>query len=271
MRYPHLAVILLASVLAGGCLQSATLVRVNADGSGTVEERLLLTKAAVAQLTQLAAMGGEKGKPFDPFSEEDARKAAADLGPDVKFVSSTPIKTETAEGRSIVYAFTDINRLRVNQSPAAPGGMKPNPKPSTKPESAGDNLRFSLQRSATGSALLTITMPPFKMPTDSMPGGDAGGATSPEQLAMVKQLFAGMRIVVAVQPAGRIIKSSSPYVDGQTVTLLDVPVDQLMNNEAAFGAVQRAKTVEDLRAALKGVPGLKVALDPEITIEFTAK
>ena len=269
MRLSPLApLVVVAPLLFGGCLQSATLIKVNPDGSGTVEERLLMTKAAIAQLSQLTAMGGDKAKPFDPFKEEDARKAAADLGPDVTFVSSTPIKTDAAEGRAIVYAFPDIRKLKVNQAPSA-GSMKIGGQTDTRPEKSGERLRFDFARTPADTALLTIMMPPFKTQADSMAA--ATGANSPAQLALVKQLFAGMRIVVAVQPAGRIIKSSSPYVDGQTVTLLDLPVDRLLENESALTALQQSKSIEDVKAALKGIPDLKVALDPQITIEFAAK
>jgi hypothetical protein len=40
------------------CFQFSTVLRVNADGSGTIDQRVLFTQAAVAQLRQLAALGG---------------------------------------------------------------------------------------------------------------------------------------------------------------------------------------------------------------------
>jgi len=54
------------------------------------------------------------------------------------------------------------------------------------------------------------------------------------------------------------------------VTLVNVAFDQLLANDAAFSRLQTARSIEDVRAAMTEVPGLKVNLDPEITIEFTS-
>jgi hypothetical protein len=86
---------------------------------------------------------------------------------------------------------------------------------------------------------------------------------------MVRQIFAGMRVAIAIEPAGHLVKTSSPFVDGNQVTLVDVAFDQLLANDAAFSRLQTARSIEDVRAAMSEVPGLKVNLDPEITIAFT--
>ncbi len=57
----------------------------------------------------------------DPFSEEQARALAAQMGDGVTLLSSMPIKTAAAEGRASVYGFRDITKLRVSQAPATPG------------------------------------------------------------------------------------------------------------------------------------------------------
>jgi hypothetical protein len=86
---------------------------------------------------------------------------------------------------------------------------------------------------------------------------------------MAKQMLGGMRLAIAVEPEGTLVKTNSPFVDGRKVTLLDLSFDQLMGNEAAFARLQTARTPEDLRAVMKEVPGLKMTLDPQVTIEFT--
>ena len=88
---------------------------------------------------------------------------------------------------------------------------------------------------------------------------------------MIKQMFAGMRVTVAVEPAGQLLKTSSPFVEGQRVTLLELAFDQLIANEAAFSRAQAARSIDDVREALKDVPGLKINLAPEITIEFAGR
>ncbi len=258
------------AVTFGGCLQSTTLIRVNGDGSGTIEHNMLLSGAALAQLRQFSAPGNNS-KPVDPFSEDQARAAAASIGPSVTFVSSTPLKTEDGEGRSVVYAFSDINQITVNAQPPTPGGITA--RGSGVETAKRQDILFALTRLPNGDALIRITMPPPHIPASPAPGPDAESQVprtmSPEQLAMAKQMFGGMKISLAVEPAGRLVSTTSPFVDGQRVTLMDLDFDQLVKDEGAFARLQGVHSVEDAKTALKDVPGVRIWLEREITIEFS--
>src|SRR5437773_10087810 len=116
MRMLRLASIAAAALVAAGCFQSATLIRVNADGSGTIEQTTLVTDAALRQLRQFAATGDENGKPIDLFSTNQARQMAQALGSNVTVVSSTRIKTAEGEGSKAILAFPDITQLQLKQS-----------------------------------------------------------------------------------------------------------------------------------------------------------
>src|SRR5258707_420568 len=82
---------------------------------------------------------------------------------------------------------------------------------------------------------------------------------------------AGAHLAIAIEPAGRLVRTSSPYVNGQRVTLVDVNVDSLLSDDTLLQRLQAARTPDETRTILKSVPGLKVNLDPEITIEFDAQ
>jgi len=58
-------------------------------------------------------------------------------------------------------------------------------------------------------------------------------------------------------------------VQGNTVTLLEVDFDQLLKDPEAMKKLQGLKSLEASKAVLKDVPGIKVNLDSEVTIEFT--
>jgi hypothetical protein len=270
-RTSRLAFIVAAALGLGGCFQSTTLLRINADGSGTIEQTTLLTDAALAQLRQLAS-GGSMGKPLDLFSGKQAQETAANIGPDVTVVSNTRLKTADAEGTKTIFAFPDVNHLRLKQSSGTAAlGL-------TASDAENAQVRLSLTHQSDGHALLRITLPSSKLlqvnPAPTSPAGSGGTPQSrigPEQLAMIKQLFAGMRISIAVQPDGPVVRTSSPFVDGQKVTLFDFSFDQLLNNDAVFSRLQTARSIDDVKAAMKDIPGLKINLDPEITIEFTDK
>ena len=54
MRIFRLAAVAAVALAAAGCFQSTTLIRINADGSGTIEQTTIVTEAALQQLRQFA-------------------------------------------------------------------------------------------------------------------------------------------------------------------------------------------------------------------------
>jgi hypothetical protein len=135
-----------------------------------------------------------------------------------------------------------------------------------RPSSA---VSFQISQLPDGHTLLRITVP--------RPAAQSGGTASSGilgqiplgQMAMFKSMLVGARLSIAVEPAGQLVRTSSPYVDGSRVTLMDVDLDQLLKGDT-LSRLQAAPTPEDARAILDNTPGVKVNLDPEITIEFVA-
>jgi hypothetical protein len=260
MRYLRLSLVLLAGLTSAACFHFSTVLNVKADGSGTIDQRMLFTRAAVAQLQQLAALSGGRGQTLEPFSEQQARDLAGTLGSGVTYVSSTPIDTPEGLGRDVTYAFSDINTLRLDQAPPAPGGLPMQAGP-------GERVSFALTRQADGNALLTITMP--KIPAiGAETGAQPSGTPSPEQIAMLKPMLAGARMLIEIAPAGQLVRTSSPFVADGRVTVLDVNVDALFEDATLLERLRTAATPAEAKAVLQSVPGLKLNLDPELTIEF---
>lgn len=264
MRSFALAIVLAAALAGGGCFQMTTVLSVNGDGSGTIDHTMLITKAALAQLRQFAALSGRGGQSLDLVSEEQARANAATLGPGVTYVSSSPIDTPLAQGRRATYAFTDITQLHISEQPATPAGVSVRTKDlstDTPP------ITCTMTHEANGNAVLHIQLPEPNLPAGF--GGTTDTAERARQLAMVRTLLAGARILIAVEPHGALVTTSSPYVDGQRVTLVDIDLDRLLGNDALIARLQAATSADDIRAAVKDAPGVKITLDRAVTIEFT--
>jgi hypothetical protein len=266
MRTIGLASLVALCLASSACFQMTTVVKVNGDGSGTIDHALVITKAALAQLRNFAALGGGgRGQPIDLTSEDQARAMASALGPGVTYVSSTPIDTPVGQGRRALYAFTDISQLRISDQPSTDG--LPTRGRSSLNSRASD-FTCTLTREPNGNAVLHISLPELNF---SGALGDAaiGNPPAAQQLAMVRTLLAGARISIGVEPAGHLVRTNSPFVDGERVTLLDVNLDQVLGNEAVIAKLQAASTPDELKAALTDLPGLKIPLDREVTIEFT--
>jgi hypothetical protein len=256
----RLALVLAAALLSSACFQMTTILKVNADGTGTIDHRMLYTATALAQLRQFAAFGGGRGQLVDPLSEKQARDMAASIGPGVTYVSSTPINTPGGQGRETTYAFTDVTQLRISTQPAAPGGLAiKTPGFSTQPET----VTFSLTREPNGNAVLHIHVPEPNF-LDALASPAAQG-----QIAMIKTALAGARVLLVAEPAGPVVKTSSPYAEGPRVTLLEVDLDEVLKDETLLPRLQAAKTNEEATTVLQTAAGLKINLDRDITIEFT--
>jgi hypothetical protein len=263
MRILRFGLVALAILPLAGCFQSSTLIRVKADGSGTIEQRLLLSEQALDQLRAFTILGGGNADNSDPTAEPQARALAEAIGPGVTYVSSMPVTDGKLQGRQSIYAFADVTRLRISEQPSISGG------PGLKAQginTSSDPITFTLDRKPDGNVILRILVPrPGVFPTG--PNGTPQAPTA-QQITMVKQLLAGARLTVMVEPEGRLVQTTSPFVQGNQVTLLDVDVDKAAADTTLAQKLQAATTPEEVKAALNSTPGMKITLDPEISIEF---
>jgi hypothetical protein len=258
--------VLCAALACSACFESTTVLRVKGDGSGTLQQRTVIKKSALAQLRSFSALGGGRAT-LDPLSEDQARALAASLGEGVTLASTTAVNTDEGEGRESVYAFPDVTKLHVSEQPPTPGGV------SVKTQGLSTDapdITLGLTHEANGDAVLHILVPPPAL----FAGPDGSGGINPvviAQLQAIKGMLAGARLQLAAEADGPLVKTSSPYVDGARVTLLEIDLDKVLADETFLARLQAAKSADEVRAVVKDAPGLKINLDPDITIQFTPK
>ena len=268
----RLAVIplLVAAVFASACITSTTTVKVKANGSGTVEQVMLMNTAMIGQMGPMISsqMGGssksatKSSNPFDEVFDEAKMTAEIAKMKGVRLVSRTPIKRDGLEGVKVVLAFDDVNQLALNENVGGSGDQP---------------LRLAMTKNATGASVLTIEFPDKPGEGAAGPGGSGTKkrqAPKAENLAMAQMFFKGFRVLMTVEVEGTLIRTSSPYVEGNTVTLLDLDMERLFENPEALAGLDNltfgpGMSVTETRAALakSGVKGIKIN-DPKITIEF---
>ena len=106
-----------AALPLAGCFQSSTVIRVKADGSGTIEQRTLLPRRPSTSCGRSRFSAAATRTASIPTSEAQARALAAAIGPGVTYVSSTPITSRRSQGRDVVYSFADVTQLRISEQP----------------------------------------------------------------------------------------------------------------------------------------------------------
>lgn len=259
-----------------GCLQIENVVKVQTDGSGTVDVKVVMGKAALAQIEQMTAGFGELGggkkedkpaaKAFDLLDETKLKDAAGKMGEGVTFVSARKIETETGSGFLATYAFKDINKLKLDQNPSdvmpTPGGKK-----GGAGGSKTEPVTFKFTKGSPAELLVKMPTPDVKAAAKKKE--DAAGMED-MAMQMMQQMFKDMKISMAVEVAGAIKETNAEYTEGSRVTLMEMDFNRLLANPEKFKklAKENPKTLQESKALMKGIDGVKVETAPEVKIKF---
>ncbi len=270
-----------------GCLEMDTVLLVRPDGSGTLTETMLMGQMASQMM---AGMGGHDGAPpADPLKQaitkEKLAKKAAKLGAGVTVKSARVVtKEDGRRGTEIVYAFTDLNKFKLpmmqdmdkgpGKGPGGPGGAPGQPKKEKKQEFA--KLTF-VKATALTPAKLTIVMPKPKVgEKGDKPPKPKQPKMDPQAKGMMKMMFAGMRIRLAVKIDGKIIKTNAthPSADGKGLTLVDFNFGKLIQDDEAFDkmeAMDNDMTFEQAKKKFNDpllTKYIKFELNPKVEVQF---
>ena len=249
-------VAMFAVLFLSGCVQQHTVVKLKPDGSGTVEVTELFSK-------QFLAMGGDtpEGR-AQIYSEAKSKAKAAVIG--AEFVKVEAMKDGTFEGQKATYTFKDITTVKFEQF-----GADDKPQDGGAPKEPKDPVVVTFDKSDEGHHLLKLVFPKGKVkpkPKDDPKKDPAEEAT---QLAAMKPLFEGARFSLVIIPEGEIVKTSSEFVDGSTVTLYDIPLPELLNHPDVMKKMDESPDdPETMSKLFKELKGMKMISNNEFTLEF---
>lgn len=277
------ALVVFAVCLFCGCVQENILVSVKPDGSGTIEETVLMGNAFIEMLQGLGKGMGEEGKDgvkqegADAGKKKDtdvvadmmekAQKNVKDFGEGVRFVSVKPVKSETASGYTAVYAFQDINKITLNQNPGkkTPGDEDPKDKDTSK----DDAIKFSFTKGVP--AKLSVHMPPPKQAKKDEKAKDKPQeADDPKAVEMMKSIFKDMKIAIILNVEGDIVSTNATHRAGQKITLIDMDFGKLINDMELLKKInkEQPESIEEMKKMVKGIEGLKLEFNNPVTIDF---
>jgi hypothetical protein len=267
MKALKIVVLLAISLALMGCFESIVLLRVNKDGSGTIEETVVISDAFMELMKSFG--GEEKGEEEEELiNEQELLDKAASMGEGVRYVSAEPVKTDRGSGYKAIYSFSDINEVRINQNPGE--NVSPPPMGGEEQGPVEEWLRFAFSGGRT--ATLEIIYPSdMEMEQEEEPAeGGADMDSNPEMMEMMRELYQDMHIGIAVEVAGEITETNASYVDGSTVTLMDIDFAKILQDEEKFKELMNAnpETIEEMKELVKDNPGIKVEIEESIRIRF---
>jgi hypothetical protein len=268
MRIVRALLLVTASATLAGCINSGTLIKVKPDGSGTVEQMTLVNTGAMKAMMPGMNPPGQGGG--NTVNEAELKRTAERMGKGVRLLSAEPAKAGTFEGSKAVFAFEDINQVAVSQDPSMSGGTSDNPFGAGAPAPPENPVKFSLKRNGATSTLVVQIQDKPVSADKTMPQGGPDLA-DPTVLNMVKTMFDGFKVNIDLEVVGSIVKTNAEYVNGSRVTLLDLDLGLLFQDQeklkALQGKVAPGASLSEVKPYLKDVKGIKID-GPTVTVEF---
>ena len=265
MRSIRFVLALVSAATLSACINSTTLIRVKPDGTGTIEQTTLInTQALKAMMPGMS----QPGKSSNPVNDVDLKRTAERMGPGVRVVSAEPVSDKGFEGVKATFAFDDINQLQISQDPdlGASTGMR------MGPERKSDNpVKFTLAHQGATS-VLTVTVQDKPASTVKPPDpGKTPDLSDPMMMGMIKSMFQGFKVNIGLEVLGSIVKTNAEYVSGPRITLLEMDMGALLEDEAKFKEIQSKlgpdASLSQVKPYLKDLKGIKID-GPVVTVEF---
>jgi len=265
--------LLLVAIGLEGCIRVSTLVSVNPDGSGLLTERVAMNISYMSMMDS-SAKGDEKKKGVSLPDRDALGKSAEAMGEGVKPVSVRAFTDGSYEGYEVVYAFRNISRMQVsgamNERPGMDSTLMVNSSPSLK-----DQVRFRFIKGSP--ATLVILLPEEQaLLAPAKKGDEPVKPPSPEQqklsLAIIRELFKGTRMTLAVDVQGDIVKTDAECRDGSRVILADIDFDQLLleenQDETLLNLAGYGRSPDSPGDILNRVPGMRGETKRKVSVVF---
>lgn len=266
---------LVATLLLPSCFEANSAIKVNKDGSGTVENKMIMSAQMAGMMAAAAAQEGGDAK--NPLLDEDKLKEEAKkMGEGVEFVSAKELKFEDGRmGVLATYKFADINKISVSPASGGPGDEG-----EAEPADAKDKIKFSLAKG--DKPVLTVKMPEKDAAKaekkeegaagEPAPAGEEaeGGEEDAAAMAMMTQMFQGMKIGMTVEVEGKIAETTATHRKDNTVTLMELDFGKMMGNPDFAKKMKSPDQMEDFAKFAEMAKEFGATIEPkeEVTITF---
>lgn len=273
MRTVKMAVLALMASWAIGCISLDSVVKVKADGTGTLEQTMLINSSAMGMMSMMGggAESKDAAKKLDPatlFSRDKLAAEAPKLGEGVTFLSSEAVTSGEMKGVKAVYAFTDFNKLNVTTA------LPDMDEAGAEMKGKGEKLPLVMSRKG-GNALITLDLlgEMAKAQAKKEPAKKAEGTPEmpKEMMAMLAPMFKDMRVAISLEPQGTLVRTNATHVQGQRITLFDVAFGEIFADPKGvekLEALGNNPSIDQIRTVLKGMKGIKINEVEKLEVEF---
>lgn len=252
-----------------GCLQVETTINVKKDGSGTINEKVLMSKTFVNMIKEFAQafQDSASAEEFSLFKEDEIKADAKDYGEEVKYVSHELISDDNWEGFEVVYSFNDIAKIKIQPDPGSKVEMG-----DEEAEATADEEYYFFKFKKGDVSELIIDRPDIKFDSDSneVSETDTSEQSDEEMEEEFLKMMEGMKINIALQVEGEIISTNASYVDDSEITLMQMDFGEMMKDKESFKEFKdkEPKNIEEMKEFLEKFPGMKIEVEKPISVKF---
>ena len=265
---------LVATLLLPSCFEAHNAVKVNKDGSGTVENKVIMSAQMAGMMNAAAAQEGGDA-PKNPLLDEEKLKAEAKkMGEGVEFVSAKELKFDDGRmGVLATYKFADVTKLTVS-----PGSGGPGDEGGEEEVNKDEQIQFGFAKG--DKPVLTVKMPKKEEakkddagepaaagegdPVDAGAEGEDAAAA-----AMMTQMFQGMKIGMTVEVDGKISETTATNRKDSTVTLMEIDFGKMMANPDFAKKMKSPDQMEDFAKFAEMAKGFGATIEPKDEISIT--
>jgi hypothetical protein len=258
------------TLLLVGCLQVETKINVAKDGSGTINEKVLLSRTFVNMMKEFAQafQDSTSTEEFSLFKEDEIKADAKDYGEDVKYVSHELISDDNWEGFEVVYAFNDITKIKIQPDPGSKVGMG-----DEEGETTADEEYYFFKFNKGDVSELIIDRPSIELNSESEENKDTVETSEQNDEEMGEEalkMMEGMKINIAIQVDGNIASTNASYVDGSKITLFQMDFGEMMKDKESFKEFKNKepKNIEEMKEFLEKFRGMKIEVEKPISVKF---
>lgn len=269
--------LLFAILLLSGCFRTSTEIFLNADGSGTIEETVMLASFAVNMIAGL-----DSTQAFSLIDEEKLIARADSLGEGVVFEGVEALIEDGYQGYIAAYSFADINTVRLMDNSEALELSNDDEEGEGDEADQGvsglgfDNVTFEfspgmLDIHIPRDAGLEVAIHPDTLAAET----EKIRQQMVEQGRMMRAFLSDAQASVSIVLPGLITQTNASFADSTTVTLVDIVFDSmldLMEENPELAARMQLAQSEGERQALMAeagaTEGLRFETNDDIVVRF---
>jgi hypothetical protein len=271
-RIMRIAVLLLATSLFTGCFSTAWLISLKKDGSGTIRMDFRMDKQVLDMMNSMGGESQDTATSSEAFMDrEELEQLASEMGDGVRFVSAEPLpENEESVGYTAHFTFRDINALALDPMEGAPEQQ------AGEIESTTEEAPFTFSFTPGNTAELIVRIAQEDDRDDEAEGSSEeamGEESSPEEqqmmAEMMKPYFRSMSFLVQIEFDGTIRSTDASYREENIVTLMDMDMGKIVDDDELFKRVINSDGFEDKEALeLMEEAGVRIEQKDRVRVTF---